>query len=79
MNTNAGTVDYVNGIVTLNSLSPVQVDNDLGQLTITANPTTTIISSTYNRIITIDPYDPNAIIVNVIAKTTWQVITKLHY
>ena len=79
LNTNAGTVDYVNGIVTLNSLSPVQVDNDLGQLTITANPTTTIISSTYNRIITIDPYDPNAIIVNVIAKTTWQVITKLHY
>ena len=70
LNTNAGTVDYVNGIVTLNSLSPVQVDNDLGQLTITANPTTTIISSTYNRIITIDPYDPNAIIVNVIAKTT---------
>jgi hypothetical protein len=44
--------------------------NDLGQLTITANPTTTIISSTYNRIITIDPYDPNAIVVNVIAKTT---------
>ena len=70
LNTNAGTVDYVNGIVTLNSLSPVQVDNDLGQLTITANPTTTIISSTYNRIITIDPYDPNAIVVNVIAKTT---------
>lgn len=70
LNTNAGTVDYVNGIVTLNSFSPVQIDNDLGQLTISANPTTTIISSTYNRIITIDPYDPNAIIVNVIAKTT---------
>ena len=70
LNTNAGTVDYVNGIVTLNSFNPIQIDNDLGQLTITANPTTTIISSTYNRIITIDPYDPNAIVVNVIAKTT---------
>jgi hypothetical protein len=70
LNTNAGTVDYVNGIVTLNSFNPVEIDNDLGQLTITANPTTTIISSTYNRIITIDPYDPNAIVVNVIAKTT---------
>ena len=70
LNTNAGTVDYVNGIVTLDSFGPVQVDNDLGQLTITAKPTTTIISSTYNRIITIDPFDPNAIVVNVIAKTT---------
>lgn len=70
LNTNAGTIDYVNGIVELNSFSPVAIDNDLGQLTITANPTTTIMSSSYNRIITIDPYDPNAIIVNVIAKTT---------
>jgi hypothetical protein len=70
LNSNAGTVDYTNGIVTLNSFGPVQVDNDLGQLTISANPTTTIISSTYNRIITIDPYDPNAVVVNVIAKTT---------
>jgi len=70
LNTNAGTIDYVNGIIELNSFSPVAIDNDLGQLTITANPTTTIMSSSYNRIITIDPYDPNAIIVNVIAKTT---------
>ena len=70
LNTNAGTIDYVNGIVNLTSFSPVRVDNDLGQLTISVNPTTTIISSTYNRIITIDPYDPNAIVVNVIAKTT---------
>jgi len=70
LNSNAGTIDYVNGIITLNSFNPVQIDSDLGQLTISANPTTTIISSTYNRIITIDPYDPNAIVVNVIAKTT---------
>lgn len=44
------------------------VDNELGQLTITTNPVTTIVSSTYNRIITVDPYDPNAIIVNITAK-----------
>lgn len=69
-NNNVGTVDYVEGIVTLNSFGPIQVNNDLGQLTMTANPTTTIISSSYNRIITVDPYDPNAIIVNVTAKTT---------
>jgi len=68
-NANVGTVDYINGVVTLNSFGPVNVDNDLGQMTVTANPTTTIISSTYNRIITVDPFDPNAIIVNVTAKT----------
>ena len=70
LNSNIGTVDYVEGIITLNSFGPIQVNNDLGQLTITANPTTTIISSSYNRIITIDPYDSAAIVVNVTAKTT---------
>jgi len=64
-NNNVGTVDYVNGIVTLNSFAPVDVDNPLGQLTITANPTTTLISSQFNRIITIDPYDPLAVTVNI--------------
>jgi hypothetical protein len=68
-NNNVGTVDYDAGIVTINSFSPVNVDNDLGQLTVSVKPTTTIVSSSFNRIITIDPYDPNAIIVNVTAKT----------
>ena len=69
-NNDIGTIDYVEGIVTLNSFGPIQVNNDLGQLTITANPTSTIISSSYNRIITIDPYDPSAIVVNVTTKST---------
>jgi hypothetical protein len=68
-NNNVGTVDYNLGVVTLNSFGPIDVDNPLGQLTVSANPTTTIISSTYNRIITVDPYDSNAVIVNVTAKT----------
>jgi hypothetical protein len=68
-NSNIGTIDYSNGIVTLNGFNPVQVDNELGHLTITSKPTTTLISSTYNRIITIDPYDSSAIKVNVTAKT----------
>ena len=68
-NNNVGTVDYNSGIITLDALNPLSVDNPLGQLTVTANPTTTIISSSYNRIITVDPYDPNAIVVNVTAKT----------
>jgi hypothetical protein len=70
VNNSIGTIDYVEGVVTLNSFGPIQVNNDLGQLTITSKPTTTIISSSYNRIITIDPYDSSAIVVNVTAKTT---------
>lgn len=69
-NGNIGTIDYNLGIITLNSFSPIDVDNDLGLLTISANPTTSIISSSYNRIITVDEFDPQSIIVNVTAKTT---------
>jgi hypothetical protein len=29
------------------------------------------VSSTYNRILSIDAFDPNAIIVNVKTKTSW--------
>jgi hypothetical protein len=63
-----GTVDYFTGTIQLNSINPLNVNNDLGELTITANPVSTIISSTYNRIITVDPFDPNAITVNLTAK-----------
>lgn len=69
LNNNIGTIDYQAGVVTLNSFNPLNVNNELGQFTITANPTTTIISSSFNRIITVDPFDPNAIVVNVTAKT----------
>jgi len=65
---NVGIIDYVNGTITLTDFSPVSVENDLGQLTISMQPTTTIISSSLNRIITIDPYDPAAVSVSVTAK-----------
>ena len=68
LNTNIGTVDYINGIVTLNAFSPYDIDDPLGQLSITVNPKTTIISSQYNRIITVDAFDPTAITVNVVVK-----------
>ena len=67
---NIGTVDYKSGIITLNAFAPIVVDNELGQLTMTVTPASTIISSSYNRIITLDEYDPQSIIVNVTAKTT---------
>lgn len=68
LDSSIGTVDYNLGVIILDDFNPFNVENDLGQLTISANPTTTIISSTYNRIITVDPFDPNAIVVNVTAK-----------
>ena len=69
LKSNIGVIDYYNGIITLNSFSPVDIDNPLGQLAVTATPVTTMLSSTFNKIITIDPFDPNAITVNVTAKT----------
>ena len=68
-NSNIGTIDYQEGIITLQALNPVSVDDPLGQLTISATPTTTILSSDFNRILTVDEFDVNAITVNVIAKT----------
>jgi hypothetical protein len=68
VSSDVGVIDYTNGIVTLNNFNPIAVENDLGQLTISAQPTTTIISSSLNRIITIDPYDPAAVSVSVTAK-----------
>ena len=65
---NVGTIDYTNGIVVLTDFNPVSVENSLGQLTISCQPTTTIISSSLNRIITIDPFDPAAVSVSVTAK-----------
>lgn len=68
-NSNVGTIDYQEGVITLNSFGPIEVDNPFGQLSVTTTPTTSIVSSTYNRIITIDPFDVNAITVNVTART----------
>ena len=65
-----GTVDYETGLIQLNSINPYNVNNELGELTITANPVSSIISSTYNRIISVDPFDPNAITVNLTAKSS---------
>ena len=65
---NVGTVDYINGVITLNSFTPYDVDDPLGQLTLSVNPKTTIISSSHNKIVTVDSFDPTAINVNVTVK-----------
>lgn len=68
VNSNAGTIDYINGVVTLTNFNPISIDNPLGELTLSVQPTTNIISSSYNKIISIDPYDPKAVSVTVNAK-----------
>jgi hypothetical protein len=66
LNSNVGTIDYVNGIVTLIQLNLYAINNPLGELTVTATPSSSRVSSTFNGIITVDPYDTSAISVNVI-------------
>ena len=68
LETNIATVDYYNGTIFFNNFNPNDVNDPLGQLTLTATPKSTIIESTKNRIISIDEFDPQAVVVNVTAK-----------
>ncbi len=68
LNENIATVDYFNGIITFINFNPFDINDPLGQLTLTATPETTIIESTKNRIVSIDEFDPQAVVVNVTAK-----------
>ena len=65
LNANAGTINYLTGRVTLTDFAPLEVNNALGQFTISVVPDSTIISSTYNKIVAVDEFDPEAITVNV--------------
>jgi len=67
LNSSAGTIDYATGKVTLTDFSPLNVNNELGQFTISVVPDSTIVSSTYNKIIALDQYDPEATSVTVSA------------
>lgn len=68
LNSNAGTVNYEEGIVSLVDFNPSAINNPLGILSIQAVPTSTIIFSSRDKIVALDNTDPNAINVNIIAK-----------
>lgn len=68
LNDSAGTIDYENGVITLDGFSPIAIENELGQLTVISNPTTNLLQSSYNTIITVDPFDQNSIVVNLKSK-----------
>ena len=58
LNSNAGTVDYINGNIYLNSFTPIDVGNFTKLLSIYAKPSSSNFSSSRNRLIT---YDPNVL------------------
>ena len=65
LNTNFGTVDYLNGVVTLLDFEPYQINNPLQVLSINVVPETSLISSGKNKIITMDLQDSTAIQINM--------------
>lgn len=68
LNNDVGTIDYQEGTITLNNFTPLDVDDPLGQLTITVKPSTKLLASEYNKIITVDPFDISSVTVNVTAQ-----------
>ena len=67
INSNAGEVDYDNGIITINSINFLSVNADDGLIRIDIEAERGIIQSLRNSIITIDETDPTAI-VNILEK-----------
>lgn len=68
LNPNAGTIDYNKGVVTLQDFAPVSINNELGVFNISAMPDSSIVSSSFNRIVSLDEFDSDAIKVTVVAQ-----------
>lgn len=65
LNSDAGTIDYISGKVTLKDFAPIAIDNDLGQFIISVVPDSNIVSSTFNKIVALDEFDPDSINITV--------------
>lgn len=70
LNSNAGTIYYSNGTVTLENFKPVDVASTLQVLSLYAKPDSTTLSSVKNVILTQDPNDSTSIIVNTLPVTS---------
>jgi hypothetical protein len=66
--TSPGTVDYSTGIITLNNFAPTALNSTDGILRVNGYASNRIISSVYDKIVTLDNNDSSAITVNVVAK-----------
>jgi hypothetical protein len=60
-----GTIVYSTGVVSLTKFNPYNINNLLGQFSITVTPESTIISSTQDKIITLDIMDNTSITINI--------------
>ena len=60
-----GTINYSTGVVSLSKFNPYNINNLLGQFSITVTPESTIISSTQDKIITLDIMDNTSITINI--------------
>jgi hypothetical protein len=65
LQTNVGTINYSSGTVSLQNFKPYDINNILGEFSITVIPESTLFSSTTNKIITLDVMDNSAITINV--------------
>jgi hypothetical protein len=65
---NAGTIDYTNGIITLNNFVPNSINSTDGLLRVNGTAANRIISTSFNRVLSLDEFDPVSITVNVSAK-----------
>lgn len=68
LNPNAGTIDYERGIVTITDFAPFSINNALGQFIISVVPDSTIVSSTFNKIVALDEFDPDSVTVTINAQ-----------
>lgn len=68
LSSNAGYVDYINGIVVLENFNPYDVNNNVGELSVYVVPDTSIIYSKQNKMIVLDRFDVNSVKVNLKTK-----------
>lgn len=61
INANVGTIDYLNGIITLNNFAPTAVNDQLGVLNFYVPPQNLTFGSNNEIILTLDSTDPNAV------------------
>jgi hypothetical protein len=65
LNVNAGTIDYVTGTINLTNFAPTGVADNLEVIKIASKPNSLDFGSSRSTLITLDSFDPSAVIVNV--------------
>jgi hypothetical protein len=65
LNANAGSIDYINGIIVLSNFAPIAINNQFGQLNLYVPPKALSFSSSRNIILTLNPDDQNAVTVTM--------------